>query len=50
MRLGFINIWGKGKTAVNEVILIYNGNREVVKFSEDLEKEVSDTRKKKWSF
>lgn len=46
MRLGFISIWGKGRTSVNEVNLIYNGNTEAVKFTQEPDKEVSDVRKK----
>ncbi|KAF3827276.1 hypothetical protein GH733_002762, partial [Mirounga leonina] len=41
MRLGFITIWGKGRTSVNEVNLIYNGNTEVVKFTQEPDKELS---------
>uniref|UniRef100_A0A452QIN5 Sucrase-isomaltase n=1 Tax=Ursus americanus TaxID=9643 RepID=A0A452QIN5_URSAM len=47
MRLGSIHIWGKGKTSVNQVTLIYNGNTEVVQFTEEPDKEVSNIRKKK---
>ena len=43
MRLGFIIIWGKGKTPVTGVNLIYNGNTEAVKFIQEADKEVSDT-------
>lgn len=45
MRLGYVLIWGKEKTSVNEVNLIYNGNKETVPFVEDLNQEVSDIRK-----
>ncbi|XP_007446500.1 PREDICTED: sucrase-isomaltase, intestinal [Lipotes vexillifer] len=38
MRLGYIHIWGKEKTPVSEVNLIYNGNKESVNFeNSDLE-------------
>ncbi|VFV47298.1 sucrase-intestinal [Lynx pardinus] len=40
MRLGFINIWGKGKTSVNEVNLIYNGNKVSVKFTQEANNEI----------
>lgn len=45
MRLGFINIWGKGKSPVNEVNLIYNGNKVAVKFTQEPNNEVSDKGK-----
>lgn len=45
MRLGFINVWGIGTTPVNEVNIIYNGNKESLKFTQEPDKEVSDTRK-----
>ncbi|XP_061049452.1 sucrase-isomaltase, intestinal [Eubalaena glacialis] len=38
MRLGYIHIWGKEKTPVSEVNLVYNGNKESVNFENpDLE-------------
>lgn len=40
MRLGYVLIWGKEKTSVNEVNLIYNGNKETVPFVEDLNQEI----------
>uniref|UniRef100_A0A8C0TM78 Sucrase-isomaltase n=1 Tax=Canis lupus familiaris TaxID=9615 RepID=A0A8C0TM78_CANLF len=40
MRLGFIIIWGKGKTPVTGVNLIYNGNTEAVKFIQEADKEI----------
>ncbi|XP_073088235.1 sucrase-isomaltase, intestinal [Manis javanica] len=40
MRLGFIDIWGKGKTSVKEVNLIYNGNKEPLKFTQEPDKEI----------
>ncbi|CAD7690944.1 unnamed protein product [Nyctereutes procyonoides] len=40
MRLGFIIIWGKGKTPVTGVNLIYNGNTEAVKFTQEADKEI----------
>lgn len=41
MRLGFINIWGIGKTPVNKVNLIYNGNNESLRFTQEADKQVS---------
>lgn len=52
MRLGYIHIWGKEKTPVSEVNLIYNGNKESVNF-ENADLEVSDVRRRfffKWSY
>ncbi|KAK2496039.1 hypothetical protein MC885_013513, partial [Smutsia gigantea] len=40
MRLGFIDIWGKGKTPVKEVNMIYNGNKEPLKFTQEPDKEI----------
>ncbi|XP_037382547.1 sucrase-isomaltase, intestinal [Talpa occidentalis] len=40
MRLGFISIWGKGKTSVNNVNLLYNGRYETLTFSEEPDKEI----------
>ncbi|XP_058151204.1 sucrase-isomaltase, intestinal [Dasypus novemcinctus] len=40
MRLGFIHIWGKGPIPVTEVNLIYNGNKELLKFTQDTGKEI----------
>ncbi|KAG8511483.1 Sucrase-isomaltase, intestinal, partial [Galemys pyrenaicus] len=34
MRLGYIDIWGKGNTAVKNVTLLYNGKNESVSFFE----------------
>lgn len=52
MRLGYIHIWGKEKTPVSEVNLIYNGNKESVNF-ENPDLEVSDVKRRfffKWSY
>ncbi|XP_008070613.1 sucrase-isomaltase, intestinal [Carlito syrichta] len=40
MRLGFIHIWGKGNTTVNEVTLIYNGRNESLQFGQEADKEI----------
>ncbi|ELK15857.1 Sucrase-isomaltase, intestinal [Pteropus alecto] len=40
MRLGFINVWGIGTTTVNEVNLIYNGNKESLNFTSEPTKEI----------
>ncbi|EPQ06457.1 Sucrase-isomaltase, intestinal [Myotis brandtii] len=40
MRLGFINIWGIGKTLVNKVNLIYNGNNESLRFTQEADKQI----------
>ncbi|XP_053456512.1 sucrase-isomaltase, intestinal [Nycticebus coucang] len=40
MILGLIYVWGKEKTAVNEVNLIYNENKVSVTFNEDSDNEV----------
>ncbi|XP_054432879.1 sucrase-isomaltase, intestinal [Pteronotus mesoamericanus] len=40
MRLGFINIWGIEMTSVNEVNLIYNGNKESLKFTHEQNKKI----------
>ncbi|XP_077017064.1 sucrase-isomaltase, intestinal isoform X1 [Tamandua tetradactyla] len=40
MRLGLIDVWGKGKTPVNVVNLIYNGNKQSVKFTQEADKEI----------
>ncbi|KAB1283121.1 Sucrase-isomaltase; intestinal [Camelus dromedarius] len=42
MRLGYIHIWGKEKTRVSEVNLIYNGNKESLNFIEDPNLEILD--------
>lgn len=40
MRLGFINVWGKGNTVVQEVNITYKGNKESVKFSQEANKQI----------
>ncbi|XP_066097514.1 sucrase-isomaltase, intestinal isoform X1 [Saccopteryx bilineata] len=40
MRLGFIHLWGIGKTSVIEVNLLYKGNKESVKFTQESNKEI----------
>ncbi|KAM8771117.1 sucrase-isomaltase, intestinal isoform 2-T2 [Rhynchonycteris naso] len=40
MRLGFIHLWGIGKTPVIEVNLLYKGNKESVKFTQESNKEI----------
>ncbi|XP_049723331.1 sucrase-isomaltase, intestinal [Elephas maximus indicus] len=40
MRLGLINVWGKGNTPVNEVNLVYNGNKEFLTFTQEVDKEI----------
>ncbi|XP_036206938.1 sucrase-isomaltase, intestinal [Myotis myotis] len=40
MRLGFINIWGIGNTLVNKVNLIYNGNNESLRFTQEADKQI----------
>lgn len=52
MRLGFINIWGKGKTPVQQVHLTYDENTYSLQFTQEADKEVSGLRKYffKWSY
>ncbi|XP_058412401.1 sucrase-isomaltase, intestinal [Diceros bicornis minor] len=40
MRLGYIDIWGKGTTPVTEVYLTYNENTDSVQFTEEADKEI----------
>lgn len=40
MRLGFVSVWGKGKTAVKNIILTYGGKTEALLFSQEEDKEI----------